>query len=382
MKRTRKEKRIDFLLIFIRRLAYIWMRLDAKVKYKLNDGITFSRKEPYVLLANHTFMFDVVHVPLRFKRAPYIVASQTLFNKFPLGFVLNNLTHATPKSKGASDMRTARTLIKAVRSGYPICIFPEGDTTFFGETNHIEESTYKLIKKLKIDVVTCNVKGGYLSKPRWATGKRKKRSIFMNYEIAIPKEELKDMTLDEIEERVKKYLYNNDYEYQRKHMISRPGKKLAEGFENVTYICPECNTINSIKSSGNEIHCTACNTLGAINEYGFIEGFKFDNLIDWDKYQRQFIPQLKATVIHTSADLYYADYDEGINTEIGKVNITFDKDTFFFTGALEESIPLHKIVNPIVTLRRNLNFTFEDRNFFIRLNKNVASFLRVAQEKY
>lgn len=382
MKRTKKERSIDFLLFFIRRLAYIWMWMDAKATYKLNDGIKFGRKEPYIMLANHTFMFDVVHVPLRFRQPPFIVASQTLFNKFPLGFLLKHVTHAIPKSKGASDLRTAKELIKAVRKEYPILIFPEGDTTFYGETNYIEESTYKLIKKLKIDVIICNVKGGYLSKPRWATGKRKNRRIHMDYSIAIKKEELKEMSVSDIENRVKDAMYNNDYEYQREKMIKRPGKELAEGFENVTYICPECETINSIKSYGNTIECTSCGTMGSINEFGFIEGFKFDNLIDWDKYQRKFIPKLRSTVIETTADLYYADYDSGVNNVVGKVNIKFDKDTFSFTGALEEKVPLHDIVNPIVTLRRNLNFTYDDRNFFMRLDKNVASFLRVAQEKY
>jgi predicted RNA-binding Zn-ribbon protein involved in translation (DUF1610 family) len=292
------------------------------------------------------------------------------------------VTHAIPKSKGASDLRTAKELIKAVRKEYPILIFPEGDTTFYGETNYIEESTYKLIKKLKIDVIICNVKGGYLSKPRWATGKRKNRRIHMDYSIAIKKEELKEMSVSDIENRVKDAMYNNDYDYQREKMIKRPGKELAEGFENVTYICPECETINSIKSYGNTIECTSCGTKGSINEFGFIEGFKFDNLIEWDKYQRKFIPKLRSTVIETTADLYYADYDSGVNNLVGKVNIKFDKDTFSFTGALEEKVPLHDIVNPIVTLRRNLNFTYDDRNFFMRLDKNVASFLRVAQEKY
>ena len=382
MKKTFKDRWVDFILAPIRRLAYVWMFFDAKSTYTLHDGIKFNRKEPYVMLGNHTFMFDVVHVPLRFKQPPFIVASQTLFNKFPLKFLLKYLTHAIPKSKGASDLRTAKELIKAVKKGYPILIFPEGDTTFFGETNYIEESTYKLIKKLKIDVITCNVKGGYLSKPRWATGSRKNRRIHLDYEIAISKEELKEMTVDQIEGRIKEKLYNNDYEYQRTHMIEHPGKKLAEGFENVQYICPECETINSIKAKGNEIYCDECNTKGTINKYGFIEGFKFDNLIDWDNFQRKFIPKLKETIVQTDADLYYANYDTGVDTPVGKVSLTFNNGEFIFEGALNEVVKISEITNPIVTLRRNLNFTYDNRNFFIRLDKNVASFLRVAQEKY
>ena len=69
---------------------------------------------------------------------------------FKWKFLLEKIAHAIPKFKGTSDIRTARGLIGAVKRGYPICIFPEGNTTFNGETTYIEESTMKLIKKLKI----------------------------------------------------------------------------------------------------------------------------------------------------------------------------------------------------------------------------------------
>lgn len=382
MTRTWRDKRKDFILNLIRRIVYIWMYIDARSTNTLHDGITFKRKEPYVMLGNHTFMFDVVHVPLRFRRSPYIVASQTLFNKRGLGFVLTHIAHAIPKSKGASDIRTAKALITATRKGYPILIFPEGDTTFFGETNYIEESTYKLIKKLKLDVITATVRGGYLSKPRWAKGKRKNRRIHIDYHIAISKEELKEMSVDEIEARIKNFLYNNDYEYQREVMIKHPGKDLANGFTDVTYICPNCNGIQTIETSGNKLHCTKCDTEGQINEYGFIEGFKFDNLIDWDNYQREHIDLLKQATFETKADLFYADYDTGNTTLVGDVNLTYNAGEFIFTGALDETVPLKDIKNPVLTLRRNLNFTYQDRNFFVRIDRMPMSFLRVAQEKY
>lgn len=382
MKRTMKDRWIDFILKPLKLIVGVWMKYDAKSTYELHDGIKFNRKEPYVMLANHTFMFDVIHVPMRFKKAPFIVASQTLFNKFPLKFILRHLTHAIPKSKGASDIRTAKELIKAVRKNYPILIFPEGDTTFFGETNYIEESTYKLVKKLKVDVIVCTVRGGYLSKPRWATGSRKNRRIHMEYKIAISKDELATMSLKDIEARIKDVMYNNDYEYQTTHMIPHPGKKLAEGFENVTFICPDCDSINSLETQGNSITCNSCGTKGIYNEFGFIEGFKFNNLIDWDIYQRKFTQKLKDSVFETDADLYYANYQTGVDKRVGKVNIKYEKGIFHFTGALEEEVSLEGVINPIVTLRRNFNFTYKDRNFFMRLDKNVASFLRIAQVKY
>ena len=151
MKRTLREKIQDCILSFLRYFVLVWMRFDAKTTYTLNDGFHFKRTEPYVLLGNHVFLFDVIHIQKRFKVVPYAVASQALFAKQPTKFLFTKLTHAIPKSKGSADIRAAKLIFKHSKK-YPILIFPEGDTTFFGETNYIEESTYKLIKKLKIDV--------------------------------------------------------------------------------------------------------------------------------------------------------------------------------------------------------------------------------------
>jgi len=233
-----------------------------------------------------------------------------------------------------------------------------------------------------LDVITNHIKGGYLSYPRWALFKRKNRRATFDYHVTITKEELKDMSLDEIKDRISKALYNNDYEYQRKHMIKHPGKNKAIGFENVVYICPECEAINSIKTEGDRIYCDHCHTEGLMNDYGFIEGFQFDNLIDWDKYQRQFNDKLRKSVVETGADLYYADFTKKDDTLVGRVSITYKDGTLEFRGALNEVLPINEIRNPVITLRRNLSFGYQDRNFFMRLDSKAAYFLRIAQEKY
>ncbi|MFP4177330.1 MAG: lysophospholipid acyltransferase family protein, partial [Acholeplasmataceae bacterium] len=240
MKRSRKDICKGFILWVLKPLVYIWMRSDQKRYVKRDENVDFKRKEPFVLLANHTFLFDVIHVPLRFRRVPYIVGSQTLFTRQPTKFLVTKIARVIPKSKGKSDVLTAKGLIKAVRSGYPVLIFPEGDTTFYGRTNPIEASTYKFVRALGVDVLTCRVKGGYLSKPRWATGKRRNRAIELDYRMAIRKEELARLSLDEITKRIESHLYHDDYAYQKEVMRPHPGRKLAEGIEDVVYVCPHC----------------------------------------------------------------------------------------------------------------------------------------------
>lgn len=382
MKRTKKEKLQDIILRIINPLIRLWMFKDAKITINKTDDVDFKRKEPYLMLANHTFLFDVVHVPVRFRIPPFIVASRTLFAKQPTKFLLNNIAHCIPKSKGASDTRTARGLIGAVRKGYPVLIFPEGNTTFHGDTKYIEHSTMKLVKKLKVDVITCNVKGGYLSKPRWATSKRKNRRVELNYEVAIRKEDLKNLSIDEISAILNDKLYNNDYEYQLKKMIKRPGKKLAEGIENVLYICPECNSVNTLESIGNSIKCSHCNTIGTMDELGLINGFKFDNPVDWDQWQRGMKETLYNAVIDTSGILYTISFEDDHEELFGKVAMHYEKGNLVISGAKNFEMRIKDMYNPIITLRRDFSFTYQDVYYYIKLDMYGASFLRLVQDKY
>lgn len=382
MKKSRKDIQQNILLKLIKPLVYIWMRLDAKRKVHKGEGVNFRRKEPFVMLANHTYLFDVVHVPLRFKNVPFIIASQTLFTKQPTKFLLTQVAHVIPKSKGKSDYNTIRKVFQVIDKGYPILIFPEGNTTFYGETGYIEPATMKLIKKLKLDVITCNIKGGYLSRPRWATGKRKNHQIELFYNLTIPKEKLIDMSVDEISKTINEALYNNDYEYQRKNMIPHAGKKLAEGIENVIYVCPHCQSINTIESFGNTIKCTKCQAIGTTNKYGFIEGFKFDNLIDWNKYQLQFTEKLRESIVETEGFLNYLKVETEEQIPIGRILLRYEDHHLYFSGAHEEVIPVSEIQNATITLRRDFGFIYNEKHYFIKLDKYGASMLRLVQNKY
>lgn len=382
MKKTFKDFQQDLLLFLVRPLVYVWMFFDSKSKVIKSKDVSFMRKEPYVLLANHTFLFDVIHVPLRLWKVPFIIASQTLFTKQPAKFFVTQVAHVIPKSKGKSDPLSIMKIFSAVKRGYPILIFPEGDTTFYGETNYIEESTMKLIKKLKLDVITCNVKGGYHSKPRWATGKRKNRRIVLDYQLTIPKDKLKEMTLEEINETVKKALYHNAYEYQREHMIPHPGSKLAEGIEDVLYICPECESVNSFYSYGNHFQCQVCHHESEMDQYGFIQDAKFDNLIDWNHYQRGFQDKLRQSRIESTGMLSYLRVEDDSHDPVGEVTMIYENGNLYFHGSLEETIPISEITNATVTVRRDFGFFYQNRHYSVKLDHYAQAFLRIVQEKY
>jgi len=382
MKRRRIDIQQDAIMWLLRPIVKVWMRIDAKRKVIKGEGVSFKRKEPYILLANHTFVIDVVHVPLILKKVPFIVANQTLFKKNATKFLMTQVAHVISKSKGQSDSTTVRELISAIKRGYPILIFPEGDTTFYGETGYIEPSTMKLIKKLELDLITCNVRGGYLSKPRWALFKRKNRQIELNYQLTLTKDQIKDMSVEAIEEVVKDALYHNAYEYQRTHMIKRPGKNLAHGLEDVVYVCPHCEAINSIETSGHTIKCNACQKEGHLDEYGFIHDFVFDNLVDWNNFQKKYSNQLRNSILKTTGELsFFTEKVTDIHV-VGLVDLRYELGQFHVTGAQNEVINLADISNPTITMRRDFSFYYQEKYYLFKLDHSGVAFLRLTQDKY
>jgi 1-acyl-sn-glycerol-3-phosphate acyltransferase len=370
------------LLFLIRPFVGLWMRFDAKRIVRTDGNVDFKRKEPYVMLANHTFLFDVIHVPLPFSKVPYIVGSQTLFTKQPVKFLVSKVARVIAKSKGASDISTVKSLLAVVRKGYPILIFPEGDTTFFGRTNLIEPSTYKLVKKLGVDVITANVKGGYLSKPRWALFKRKKRVAEFDYSLLITKDEIKDMDVETIQDRIERALDHDDYSYQREVMRPHPGKRLAEGIENVCYVCPVCKAVTSIETQGNTMTCTSCKTTGHVDDYGFIRGFPYDNLIEWDAFQRVQQKTLMESTVKTSATMTWLDMDSFRRIPVGRVDILYKDGKLHLGGAHEETIDIRDTSNATITLRRDLGFVHQDKTYFLSVDRFGHALLRILQNKY
>ena len=380
MKKTAKDRFSDIALRLLRPIGFVWMRLD--IQKKLTSYVDFSRKDPFVLVGNHTYLFDVVQIALHFKVTPAIVAQEYLLSAKGLRWLLLHVAKVIPKSKGSADVRTIRQIMQYVKKGYPIMLMPEGDSTFFGRTGYIEPSTGKLIKKLNLDVILAKTKGGYLSRPRWATALRGNRYIDLTYSTLLTKEQVATMTADQIQHELEAGLQHNDYEwqYQAKHRFS--GDRMAEGFDNVIYRCPVCGAFHSFVVKQNEIQCQSCKTVATMDEYGFIDGFGLRTMIELDESQRQYDDELKQTTFQTTATLQYVDNVNFRRTKPVPVDVAYHENALHIKGKTVIEIPIEELINPVITMRRNLTFEYDNQTYLIKLDRFAMSFLRVVQSKY
>jgi DNA-directed RNA polymerase subunit RPC12/RpoP len=160
------------------------------------------------------------------------------------------------------------------------------------------------------------------------------------------------------------------------------GERLAEGFENVIYRCPICGAFHSFEVAGNAIHCRTCNTNAVINEYGLIEGFPVQTMHELDDMQRPFDEELKLQTFQSNGTLQYVDHEIYRRTKKIPVQVAYQAGELHIKHKNVQTIPVAEMVNPVLTMRRNFTFEYQDRVYLIQLDRYAMSFLRVVQGKY
>lgn len=264
-----------------------------KIKYNIiceKIGVD-SIEGSYIILSNHVNNLDPFFINQFIDRPISFVVSEAFFKKPILGKMLKFI-NMIPKKKFVSDMKAIRKILLFKKKGYIIGIFPEGRRTWNGKTDNILESTAKLIKKMDVPVVGVNIKGGMLSKPRWATYPRR-GNIKIEMKKILDHYSLINLEVEEINAIINEYIYNEEYKLQLINKSKFKGRNLAEKIEKFIFVCPSCKGIDTIVSSKEYVYCNNCSSIVKIDEYGFFDKkFIFENPYQWDKWQTSYLKEL------------------------------------------------------------------------------------------
>jgi len=216
---------------------------------------------PALLLINHVNFFDPIWVYAMVNRPIYFVTSEDIFrNRFVAPLI--RWFGGFPKRKAAKDMIAVRNIIKLIRRGKIIGIFPEGVRSWDGLNLPLEPAIAGLIRKMKVPVIGCRLEGAYLALPRWANKLRKipVRGVFkLLYDSrSIPENP------EAILQHVSVFLRNRDYELDIVDAKYRTGG-LAIDVTRIIYRCPSCGTFEGLKIARplktNRVECASCFSL-------------------------------------------------------------------------------------------------------------------------
>ena len=278
----KKKKRHKRFWRFAYRLLHRWFAKKFNYTYDICDY-----DGPCIIISNHVTNWDPPLLGLSFPKKPlYFMASEHLFRKGLKSWAINRYLQPIPRSKGASAADAVLKCLRHFKAGDSVCIFAEGDSTWNGVTNKIIPSTANLVKSSRVALLTYKFEGGHLSCPRWGKGVRKGKMHGRIVNV-YPPEELKKMSVEEIEALINKDIFENAWERQANDPVSYWGKNLAVRIESALYLCPICKQIGTLEGNGDFVTCS-CGFKREYTTYGSFEpSVPFKNIYEWDIWQSE-----------------------------------------------------------------------------------------------
>ncbi len=390
--KTKKDKNKDlgYYIFQILRFPAKWY-MNCKLNLHLIKNEARDDKGPFFITGNHVTAYDAIIALVYLKPLVKWVAADSNYDNKLKSFLMK-LAGVIPIKKRNSDLRTIKRLISEVEVGNSIGIYPEGGRNWTGETEELIMSTAKLIKFLGIRVYVQKLEGAYMTSPRWGKTLRKGVINVSIYKM-LSDEDVKNMSVDEISMTLIAHLYHNDYEHQRKAHVLLEGKDHAEFIERLIYVCPVCHEFHSFKSQNDDFKCEACNSVGHVNQYGFIEGdFSFDNLVDWYRFENAYLTDYLQNNKLKPIEIYEVIYRS--SSEDGKkiktfVNMNLEHDKIILDFEQKRKIIYYSdISEPSITFKNTLVFfegttrhqfliePFLHNNASIMYIKDVIKFLK------
>lgn len=281
---TRNDTKIKRAEFFYRLLRPIvcppvrwWFRCDCEPLPQVEGN--------YLVVSNHNTNLDMIMAAASCSRPMRFVGSEHIFQKGIAAKLLMWAVSPIVRQKGGLASSTVMSVIKALRGGENIYIFAEGNRSYDGRGCHVLPSTGKLAKAGGAALVTYRLERGYLTSPRWAYSIRRggMRGRAVN---VYTKEQLADMTAEQVYSAICRDIYEDSYELQEKEPRPYRCKGLAEGLEHLLYLCPECGKAGGLSSHGDSIRCT-CGMEAVYDEYGWLSGTSFEKTTDWNEWQRK-----------------------------------------------------------------------------------------------
>ena len=310
-----------------------WLFLRFRAKREKVPG-------PFLLLSNHLTDQDPILVGSAFRQQMYFVASEHIMRKGFISRLLEFLFSPITRQKGGNAASTVKGIIRTLRAGCNVALFPEGNRTWDGITGPIPPATAKMARSSGAYLVTYRMKGGYFTSPRWGGSRIRKGRMTGSVVGVYSPEELKAMSSDEVYEVICRDLYENAWETQRAEPVLYRGKAPAEHLETFLYACPECGALHTLKSKGDRIRCTKCGASSRYLDTGFLEGdFRFSTLLEWSQWQDGVTDRL---IAESGEEALFSD--DGVEMleissaktgrEIGRGRISLFKDRLELPGGI------------------------------------------------
>ena len=253
-------------LALFKTVAFLCRR---RANVKIDDSLIRDHEKPYLFLSNHESFWDFyyIHRLIRDRNVAYVLNRFYFLN--PILRWIGRKTGMIPKRLFTTDFETPVRIMRTLRKGYTVVVFPEGRLSPDGRSNPMAENSASFFRRLNVDIVLGRIRGAYFGGPKW-----RKRSYPGEVQVSavriLTPAEIKAMTDEELQSLMADVLAFDESE---EHQNTYPQKDKAEGLENLLYRCADCGALYATEGVGNDLVCRACGKVHSLDEkYRFTSG--------------------------------------------------------------------------------------------------------------
>jgi 1-acyl-sn-glycerol-3-phosphate acyltransferase len=186
---------------------FIAWTIGARIKVKGTQNV--SPVKNYVYMANHASLVDI---PALFAYLPYqfrIMAKKELFYVPFMGWHLWSAGNfPVDRSDGRKTAQSLRRVIKGVRRGKSLAVFPEGTRSFDGRLQQFKPGAFKIAMRAGVEIVPVTIRGTHKVLPKGSLAPRGGR-VEVIIDQPIDTRAYTDKQLSELIERVHSVIESN-----------------------------------------------------------------------------------------------------------------------------------------------------------------------------
>ncbi|MGI6716541.1 MAG: hypothetical protein ACOX3X_05005 [Eubacteriales bacterium] len=356
-KKPRKTSKLMLLIVLI--VAFprmLWRRLKTrKIGMK---GV----KPPYLLFCNHGSEIDyyILFTAIFPRLANYVVAIDGFHDH---GEGIMRFFGSIGKRKFTRDpylLKNLRYCADELKS--IITIYPEARYSFDGTTSYLSPTTGMLAKRLGIPVAVINSKGNFISCPQW-NKELKYTRLEADFKLILTTEQLKEYSVNKINEIIKENLTYDDFAWQKKEGIKIKHPRRAKGLNKILYKCSSCHTEGEMVGEGTTLKCNKCGKVWEMTELGELKATDgidtFTHIPDWYRWERECVREELVNGTYYFEDEIFVETLPGAKKFIpqgyGRIKQTCEGLTIDCTAYGE---PVHLFLPPLMLESIHVEFDY------------------------
>ena len=346
-KKAKKPARPSFFfrtLIRVVSLPDLWA---TKFKFKKIGMEKLSRKEPCLILMNHSSFIDLkIANRILYPRKYNIVCTSD-------GFIGKNWLMrqigCIPTKKFVTEVGLVHDMGYAIkRYNSSILMYPEASYTFDGTATPLPESLGRCIKMLGLPVVVIMTEGAFARDPLYNNLQLRKVQVSATCEYLLSPDEIKEKSPREINELLKSKFSFDNFRWQKENGVIVDEPFRADHLNRVLYKCPHCLAEGQTEGHGIELVCKSCGKKYELCTDGSMEALdgvtEISHIPDWYRWERECVHKeiVDGTYkLDVEVDVF-AMVDTDCIYSVGEGRLVHDRDGFHLTGCNGQLDYVHK----------------------------------------